>query len=350
MRIFLVILFPVIFSTVWAQKSPFNNKNIQIDSTGNYSFILSGHFHGDGNNKSHLPVNTLLANLDWINNSEADFIVCLGDLFLNIDKEIENYQTYFFNKLEIPLFNAVGNHDLKDNVYQENFGDTYFSFRLNRDMHIILDTEQDDGDMNTEQLELLESATKEKPDNVFIYSHRTIWKDHYEDLDNLFTENTQSTFETNYSDDVYPLIQKMSEDRKVYWFSGSMGGGPSSFFHYTDNNITYGLSAIRGLSRDALLLVHVKDGKVNFETKSLTSLKVGPFESYDKSYWENTEEESELNLGLMWYRFKLMLSHRYFWYGTSFVICLFAMIWFIRKRRSRLTCLAGRQADEQERK
>src|SRR5688500_16545784 len=92
-----------------AQVSPFNHKAVQIDSTGSYSFIVSGHFYGDGTNKTGYPANTLLANLDHINESDACMLICLGDLFMDIKNEIPNYQMSLFDKLEIPLFNAVGN-------------------------------------------------------------------------------------------------------------------------------------------------------------------------------------------------------------------------------------------------
>jgi hypothetical protein len=339
MRSQLIISILLLGLSSTAQKSPFNQREFVPDSTGNYSFIVSGHFHGDGNNKSHLPVNTLLANLAWINESNADFMICLGDLFLNIEADMPGYQEYFFDRLEMPLFNSVGNHDLEDEIYQDNFGRTWFAMHLGDDYHMILDTEIDDGDIGEEQLRMFrmakEGASTGVYQRIFIYSHRTIWKDQYSELDELFTENTQSLTATNFSDDIYPMIESASEHVPVCWFSGSMGGGPSSFFHFQDNNITYILSAIRGLPRDAILLVHVVDGQLSFETKSLTGQKVDAIESYNVDYWKNTEEETDLNLGLMWYRFKVMLRHRYFWYGMGFAIMLSVLFWLIRKRRKK---------------
>ena len=326
-------------SSLYGQISPFNEKVIELKSRGSYSFIVSGHFHGDGNNKSGLPVNTLMANMDWINKSGADFMVCLGDLFLNIEKDIPGYQTHFFDKLDIPLFNVVGNHDLDDNIYQNHFGETSFQFDLNKERHIFLDTEKDDGDITEGQLKMIKDLSTDMKNGMimtgFIYSHRTVWKDKYEELDELFVHNTQSFSEPNFGDEVYPLLKEASDHKKIYWFSGSMGGGPSSFFHFQDKNITYILSAIRGLQRDALLLVNVSGGKVSFETHSLTGQEVEPLEHYDVDYWSTTEEESEFNLGLLWYQFKLMLFHRYFWYGMAFAFCFLGLIWIIRKRRRR---------------
>lgn len=321
----------------YSQKSPFNHTSIELDSTGDYSFIVSGHFHGDGNNKSGMPVNTLMANMDWINQSEADFMVCLGDLFLNIEKDIPAYQSHFFDRLEMPLFNVVGNHDLEEQVYQDNFGETSFEFDLNGERHIFLDTERDDGDLKGDQLEKIKKLSRDiKKGTVetgFIYSHRTIWKDKYEELDELFVHNTQSFGEPNFEGEVYPLLEEASSKNKIYWFSGSMGGGPSSFFHFEDKNISYILSAIRGLQRDAILMVHIKKGEVSFETHSLTGQELEPLSHYDVEYWSTTEEESEFSLGLLWYQFRLAISHRYFWYGIGFAFGFIGLIWIFRRRR-----------------
>ena len=319
-------------------QSAFNGEKLKAKPK-NYSFIVGGHFYGDGNNQSHLPANTLLANLDWVNDSGADMLICTGDLFREIRKEIPNYQKSLFDKLEIPLFNAVGNHDLSGDVYQSNFGLTSFSFQIGKDLHIILDTEQDNGDIEGEQLEMIKEAKalsdQNKLNNLFIYSHRTVWKRHYTELDELFKNNTSSLTEPNFSDEVYPIIEKISQKNKVYWFSGSMGGGPSSFFYHRDQNISYILTGIRAVPRDALLLVNVQNGIVSFETKSLTDQKVEPLEHYDKEYWSEDHEETEFNLGLLWYQFKLMLTHRYFWYGISFALSAYLVLWLFRSRKKR---------------
>ncbi|MFT5819400.1 MAG: hypothetical protein ACI8ZM_000624, partial [Crocinitomix sp.] len=263
-------------------KSPFNQKEINVDRA-QYSFIVSGHFYGDGGNKSRFPVNTLLANLDWVNGSNAAMLVCLGDLFKDISNDIPNYQNSLFDKLEMPLVNAVGNHDLTGNIYQDNFGETAFSFQINQDAHIVLDTERDNGDISGEQIELLNDA-KEKVNNgiiqnVFIYTHRTIWKEAYSEMDGIFEDNTQSIGGTNYETEVLPILKEMGKKSHVYLFSGSLGSAPASFFHFydKDNNVKIIATAIRGLPRDAMLEVLVNEmGEASFTTKSLTGEKLEP--------------------------------------------------------------------------
>ncbi|MBK6526581.1 MAG: hypothetical protein IPG07_14185 [Crocinitomicaceae bacterium] len=45
------------------------------------------------------------------------------------------------------MFNAVGNHDITGSVYQENYGATFFKFQIGNDIHVILNTELDNGDL-----------------------------------------------------------------------------------------------------------------------------------------------------------------------------------------------------------
>ncbi len=341
MRSLLVVISVFLLtSNVLAQeKSPFNDKNVVTDSTGNYSFIVSGHFYGDGTNRSHFPANTLLANLDWINDSESAMLICLGDLFKDIKNDIPNYETSFFDKLEIPLFNAVGNHDLTENIYQDNYGKTYFFFQVNNDIHVILDTEIDNGDISGDQLDLIKEVSKlvdkGKVDNVFFYGHRTIWKDTYQEMDGLFVDNTQSINTPNFEEDVYPILTDMSKKSSVYWFAGSLGPAPASFFYHKDDkcDLTIVATAIRSLPRDAVLKIDVIDGEAIFTTQSFTGQDLETLEKYDIDFWQNEVGEEPFNWKLIPYYIQLMLLHRYFWYGTTFAFIFMLIVKLIRKRR-----------------
>jgi hypothetical protein len=339
-----VILFLIFFSytrIVSGQISPFNNKTIDLDSTGNYSFIVSGHFYGDGTNKSGYPANTLLANLDWINSSDASMLICLGDLFMDIRNDMPKYQSSLFDKLEIPLFNAVGNHDISANVYQENYGQTYFMFKVNNDIHLFLDTELDNGDIKGEQLDLLNQIAEEvktkQVNNVFVYAHRTIWKDAYSEMDGLFEDNTQSLTATNFNSEVLPVAKEIAAHSNLFWFAGSLGDAPASFFYFQDkqNKITYIATAIRALLRDAVLMVHVQNGIASFETHSFTNQKLEKLEHYNLDFWKSTSAAEPFNYKLIPLYIKNVVFSRVFWYGTGFAFMIFGVFRLIQKRRKR---------------
>lgn len=321
----------------FGQSSPFVKKefaNVQVDSSGNYSFLVSGHFYGAGTNASGLPANTLLANLDEINQSGACMLMCLGDLFKDPSNDIPGYEKSFFSKLKMPLFNAPGNHDTDDPIYEKNYGPTSFLFKVNNDYHLVLDTERNDGDLNEEDLNLLREIRDANVNNCFIYSHRTIWKSTYPELDDLFKGNTQSLTGNNFKSEVLPLLKEISVKMPVYFFSGSMGGGPASFFHYQADDITYVVTSIRELKRDAMLMVNVNQGQVSFETMSLTAEPVEPLTAYGTEYWLEEDHDEPFNWGIFAYEIQKMLLHWYFWLGVIFTGLGSLLIFLIlRKRR-----------------
>jgi len=316
--IFLLIGFSKLL--IAQQKSPFNEKTVETNASG-------------------YPANTLLANLDWINQSDACMLICLGDLFMDIKNDLPKYERSLFQKLEIPLFNAVGNHDLTGNFYQDHFGETAFKFRVGNDIHLVLDTESDNGDIEGTQLKLLEEISEqvksEGINNVFVYAHRTIWKESYPELEGLFSDNTQSVTETNFRKNVLPIAKTIASHANLYWFAGSLGNAPASFFYFKDETtkITYIATAIRALLRDAMLLVQVKKGTVSFETHSLTGQQLEPLSNYDVNYWKKTSAEEPFNYRLIPLYLKNIFFSRTFWYGIAFASVIFGLIWLIRKKR-----------------
>jgi hypothetical protein len=320
-----------------AQVSPFNK--VGIDSLGaNYSFLVSGHFYGGSDNKSGYPANTLLGNLDLINKTEADFFICLGDLFKDVQNDRRFYANSLFSKLRMPLFNAVGNHDFTGDIYQKNYGETFFSFEVGNDLHIILDTEKNNGDLNTEQLSLIKKAEslsiKGDLNHLFIYGHRTIWKESFSELNHLFNDNTQSISSSNFETEVLPILSTISKNSTVHFFSGSMGGAaPASFFYYQNEQVNYIVTAIRALKRDAILKVNVVNKNISFETISLCGEELKQLESYNLDYWGKVDGSEGFNWRLLPLYVKTMLTHYMFWLGVLISTLVMFLVLLILKRR-----------------
>src|SRR5690606_30135701 len=143
----------------------------------------------------------------------------------------------------------------------------YFSCFGGADGHIILDTELNDSDIKGKQKSMLEKAIKdaetERAKNVFVYGHRTIWSRNHPEMQDLFQDNTRSISETNnFKSDILPLFDALNKNTNIYFFAGSLGNAPASFFYHKekDRNIHYICSAIRGLNRDAMLRVNREAG------------------------------------------------------------------------------------------
>lgn len=338
----IILLFTVLQVGAQNVTSKINNKSILTDSLGDYSFLVSGHFYGGRSNQTGFPVNTILANIDWINNSNTIMLMSLGDMFMDVRNDIPNYKVSLFNKLNIPIFNAVGNHDISSDVYQSNFGETFFYFQISNDIHVVLDTELNDGSIKNEQLEFLKEIkglvnSNNKIENVFIYTHRTIWARSYSDLDRLFLNNTQSLLGNNYESDVLPIIQAIQSKVQVVMFSGSLGDAPASFFNYkSHDSIQYVATAIRGLKRDAVLLVTKKESKISYSVKSLTKQPLNKFESYDFEFWnQNLGKIEKFNYRLIPLKIKNTVTSIDFWIGGIVILIGIGVMKLFRKLKNK---------------
>jgi len=337
----LSVIIAVVFNVVFTKAqvtSPFNQKAVKA-STGTYSFFVTGHLHGSSANQSGYPAATLLANLETINADSVAFIISTGDLFMDIRKNIPTYEKALFGKLTKPLFNAVGNHDLSGNIYEKKYGKTWFSFKVGSEKFIFLDTEINDGSIKGKQFEFFSNALTtdiQTTKNIFIVSHRPVWTEGDDKLENIFAGNTRSDFGNNFRYDIAPLLKTASKSCPIYWFSGSLGGNaPASFFYYKkEKNITYIQSAIRDLPRDGMLKVNVVDGQISFETISLTGKKMPGLEECGLNFWKTIPAES-FNYRLIPLYTKQMLFHRYFWYGAAYAFAVVLLYYAVRKRLKR---------------
>jgi hypothetical protein len=315
-----LLLFILCSHQLWAQ--PYSVNSLRWDSSlaqlPEYTFIISGHFYGDGFNKTHYPANTILGNIELLNS--VDFTLCLGDLYRDVRYDHTFYKKHFYSQLKKPLLNAVGNHDISGSFYQDFIAPTFYRFKTLGVHHIVLDTELDDSSIEGEQLNSLKAGinafNESTASYLMIYSHRPIWAEEDSVLQRVFSDNTQSDFGSNFQTDVEPLLQQINSGKQVYWFSGSMGAQPYAFFYQKREHIHYAITAIRGADKDAVLLAHYKDGSLNFQTHSLTGQKLLAFEDYTVDKFTTYEAPLEINYRLIPLWVKNTIFHRYFWYGV----------------------------------
>ena len=119
--------------------------NLQ-ESPHAYSFIVSGHTYGTPSGSLY-PAASLLANIQLLNSLNPDFMMLLGDVIQHQgaengigELEIEIFKKSLVDKLEFPVFNSPGNHDLSiRNLYEKYFGKTFFHFQQSSELYIVLD-------------------------------------------------------------------------------------------------------------------------------------------------------------------------------------------------------------------
>jgi len=295
--IMLGIFFLIQLNSIQAQINVVE-KNLNHSKINHYSFLVGGHYYGNASNTTGLPVNTVLANLDLINADLYRFHVALGDVFLDVRNDISLYEKKFFSKIYTPFYIAVGNHDVSGSFFEDEIGKTSVQFTFGNDVHLILDTEKNDGSIEGDQLALLKRTCNSDCQNIFIYSHRPIWSEEDSEMKGLFKNNTTSTFGLNFQEDILPLIQ----------------------------------TAVRGIKRDGLLQVSVDNGAVSFKPVSLTGQNLMSLESYNLAFWRDAHPLETFNPRLIKLYLINMFTHRYFWYGIVLTLLLFTVSLLILKR------------------
>ncbi len=325
-------------AAVLAQHSPFTSVAVRPpDSTGHYRLVISGHFHGSSVSRSGYPAATLLAGLDTINALRPNVLLSTGDLFLDAEADIPRYRHALFSKLNVPLFNAPGNHDA-GRAYNEAFGSALHVIRMDADRILILDTERDNGSIKGDQLDTLRALVQGLKGRLFIVSHRPIWAEDDSIYSGLFAGNTRSLVPGNYRSEIWPLLQGIRAPGQVYWVSGSMAGrAPTSiFFQQHTPQVTFIQSAIRDELRDALLVADVGATVVEWSTISLTHGAVERPEVYDAAWWrERIARPEPFNWRLLPYIVWVTITRAEFLYGLLSGMLLFALIGVLIRRSRR---------------
>ena len=338
----------VLFAMVGAlfasgQRSPYNGRSVfPPDSTGHYRLLIGGHFHGASTSTSGYPAGTVLASIDAINASGANVLLSTGDLFLQPDRDSARYVSSFFSKLQVPLFNAPGNHDLEGRSFRSPMPQR---IDMGDDRILLFDTERNDSNIKGDQLQALNEVVQEalagSVRRIFIVTHRPVWAEEEERYSSLFSGNTRSLTGNNYMKEVLPLLRQAAARTEVFWISGSMAGrAPASlFFQPHEPNITYIQCAVRDRLRDALLQADITSSGIQWSLLSLTGEEVRPVELYDAEWWRDQQGKPEtFHWRRIPYLVKKNVTSPSFWYGAGAMVLLVLLALFsVRRLRGRST-------------
>lgn len=323
--------------------SPLNGKALEpVDTGQGYSFLTAGHIYGGG---SHgYPVRTFLANIARFNESDARFLVLLGDIISDTNElQIKEFKYAVSDSLNMPVFNAPGNHDVVDRaLYSQHFGKTYTSFRYASELYIILDTELNDAEIVGEQLDLalnsLDMArSSDDINNIFILSHRLIWAINNEPVQAIIPwvngpAHLPATA-TSFKEKILPELYTLSESKSIYLISGDIGAEYSlPLFYQKDpkHDITYAACGLNGSDWDVAIKVAVSgDGKVTMAPVSMVGQRWQDISHYGLDYWSNyfnTKTPPPSFSETLWAKVRSVLSNIVFYLGIAFAIVLAAII------------------------
>jgi predicted phosphodiesterase len=146
-----------------------DKKEVQESLEPSFSFIVCGDSHG--NKEVYQKI------IQEANESQAKFLVDLGDITrVGAESEFENFKS-LVNNLKIPYYIVIGNHDVLngDTFFKKYFGDTYYSWDCDDVHFVVLDNVTDENAFNIEQLDWLENNLQSHKDNlVFIFVHKPV--------------------------------------------------------------------------------------------------------------------------------------------------------------------------------
>lgn len=239
----------------------------------NYSFFVAGHVYGRSGIKPAGIYPPFKEKFEYIRNrTEIEFGILTGDIvppnpdsadWDKVDKDIA--------ELGLPVNFTVGNHDMENRkLFEERYGNTYYSFTRENDLFIVLDPNIDGWNISGKQLEFLKKIVSQKEktvDNIFVFFHQLLWwkkNSIYSDYrPNSFAGKADSI---NFWTEVEPLFRKSS--KPVYFFAGDLGAGSWSadFMYDNYNNIRLIGSGMGEGVGDNFVIVNVHvDKTVSFD-------------------------------------------------------------------------------------
>ncbi|MDA7501673.1 T9SS type A sorting domain-containing protein [Chitinophagales bacterium] len=233
------------------------------ENTEAYSFFVAGHVYGKpgSNNEGFYPAFKDM--FSYIQSrSEIKFGVLTGDI-VSANPVVTDWEEVDADilTLGLPVHFAVGNHDMENRpVYEERYGSTYYHFRYESDLFIVLDPNLDNWNISGDQLQFLSEVLREEVENntnVFVFFHQLLWRGSHNEF-NYITWNSGAgrDGDVNFWTDVEPMFNCLSN--RVVMFAGDLGASWSTDVTYDSyDNITLIASGMGSDNGDNFIVVNV---------------------------------------------------------------------------------------------
>jgi hypothetical protein len=254
-----------------------NKGSVAFPGTGgdSYSFFVAGHTYGKpgiDNIGFHPPFKEKFYLLQ---NDAVKFGILIGDIVWTSTVQNWNEIDRDIDSLGIPVYFAVGNHDIMDrDLFESRYGDTFYHFIFNRDLFIVLDPNLDHWNISVEQLRFLERTIMDYRDScnyIFVFFHQLLWWQ----ADNRYQSVIPNSFEgradsINFWTEVEPLFNGL--ENPVIMFAGDLGATSLSadyMYHHYDNITVIASGMGKGVG-DNFVIVHITaDKKIDYQLIAL---------------------------------------------------------------------------------
>jgi len=229
------------------------------------------------------------------------FIVSLGDMVSHRTRlDFINLQTHFLSRIDVPLFNTPGNHDVSasDALYREYMGSrSYPAQKIGSATLIFLDTERvscslDEDQQLTLHAELDAAVTDPQTKEIFVFMHKTM---PFQDLDIRALKNRQimpNEWKCQNKDGSNPLMDQYfipaAKKKPVVLFAGDVGawGNLSPYYQHDPSlPLTLVMTGLGDTPQDNVIHVRVTPDSVQITTIFLDSMREVPIEKFDRDYW-----------------------------------------------------------------
>jgi hypothetical protein len=250
-----------------------NKKPLKPVNTDQPVKILTvGHIYA--NNQAAIPPAVLSTNM----------VVLMGDLVNSpAPATFSALREGLIDPLSMPVFNVPGNHDFYAGreLYQEYFGQTFFSFTHGPAQLIFLDTEIGNCSILGKQKEMLDLALEqasvtEDTKYVFIFMHKVLFQNlNLPGVGNLTTNHEYcDLFGSNFEEILNNQLIPISENKPVYVFAGDVGKSGNEFSYFTSQlegtQVYLNTAGIGEQPADAALLITYDQAEVTLTKVPLT--------------------------------------------------------------------------------
>lgn len=286
-KLFTAFILILLLFFINACEKPEIDEPISHEEDFAYSFFVAGHTYGTPGTTVLGLYSEFKKKYSFIQNyRKMEFGVFTGDIVKEATVESWDAVDKDVDSLNLPVFFAVGNHDMKDReLYEERYGKTFFDTIIYNDLFIFLDPNIDNYNISGEQLLFLQQTVNNnysKVDNILVFFHQLLWWDD----DNIFKNIRQNyppyTPDTsNFWTEVEPIFHNLPN--KVVMFAGDIGATSYStpFMYYKYDNITFIAGGMgSGISDNFLIVsidnyktIHYKLIALQNETNSLGKLE-----------------------------------------------------------------------------
>ena len=273
------------------------NSRPLIDNGNPLKFLVAGHVYGKPGDEEYHPAVTLLNNISLLRDSNPDFFILLGDTVWNpSEKSFNELDLLILDQFAIPIFNAVGNHDVtKRDLYQNRYGNTVYAFRFKNQLFFILDTTLQYYEVTTEQYTFIVETIQEQAvglEAIHLFMHHVLFLEGDEIIGKQLLKPNEGDGRSQFFwSFVLTTLVPESKSVPIYIYAGDVGAFQGSnlsplYKQLVDENIFFLATGLGNNLTDSVLFVEDDGGgHLTIQPFSLTGKEMNTIENYSFQYW-----------------------------------------------------------------